>query len=122
VAESMAERIARHPSSDERIRLVTAAMLRRLRLLLHDLRRTSYLAKAQLADERHELSRSVSDLQDLLDARVADVLGQLAQLHRTVVLRDTASLERVVAAVEDLVYELEAEQEVERLLSSAEQD
>ena len=122
VAESMADRIARHPSSDERVRSATAAMLRRLRRLLDDLRRTSYLTKAQLADERHEVSRSVSDLQDLLDARVADVLGQLAQLHHTVVLRDTASLERVVGAVEELVCELEAEQEVERFLSSAEKE
>ena len=122
VAESMAERIVRHPASDERVRAATAAMLRRLRRLLDDLRRTGYLARAQLADERHELSRSVSDLQDLLDARVADVLGQLAQLHRTVVLRDSASLDRVVEAVEELVHELEAEQEVERLLTSAENE
>ena len=122
VAESMADRIVRHPGSDERVRSATAAMLRRLRRLLDDLRRTGYLAKAQVADERHELSRSVSDLQDLLDARVADVLGQLAQLHSTVVLRDTASLERVVASVEELVRELEAEHEVERLLSSAENE
>lgn len=122
VAESMVERIVRHPASDARVRAATSAMLRRLRRLLDDLRRTSYLAKAQLADERHELSRSVSDLQDLLDARVADVLAQLAHLHRTVVLRDTASLERVVGAVEDLVLELEAEHEVERLLSSAENE
>jgi hypothetical protein len=122
VAESMVERIVRHPASDERVRSATSAMLRRLRRLLDDLQRTRYLAKAQLADERHDLSRSVSDLQDLLDARVADVLAQLAQLHRTVVLRDTASLERVVGAVEDLVHELEGEQEVERLLSSAENE
>lgn len=122
VAESMVDRIVRHPASDERVRSATSASLRRLRRLLDDLQRTSYLAKAQLADERHELSRSVSDLQDLLDARVADVLAQLAHLHRTVVLRDTASLDRVVGAVEDLVYELEAEHEVERLLSSAENE
>lgn len=122
VAESMADRIVRHPSSDARVRVAASAMLGRLRRLLDDLRRTSYLAKAQLADERYDVSRSVSDLQDLLDARVADVLGQLAQLHRTVVLRDTAALEGVVSAVEELVRELEAEQEVERLLSSAEQE
>jgi hypothetical protein len=122
VAESMVDRIVRHPASGERVRSATSAMLRRLRRLLDDLQRTRYLARAQLADERHELSRSVSDLQDLLDARVADVLAQLAHLHRTVVLRDTASLERVVGAVEDLVHELEAEHEVERLLSSAESE
>ncbi len=94
----------------------------RLRRLVHDLGGTNYLAHAHLAGERQDLSRSVSDLQDILDARVAEVLGQLAQLHRTVVLRDTASLEGVLAEVEHLVRKLEAEQEVERLLSRAEQE
>jgi len=36
------------------------------------------------------------------------------------VLRDAASLERVMARVEELVHELEAEREVERLLKDAE--
>ena len=122
VAESMADRILRHPSASDRVRSATMAMIKRLRRLLDDLRRTTYLAKAHQRDDRDELGRSISDLQDLLDARVADVLSQLAQLHRTVVLRDTESLERVVGAVEDLTRELEAEQEVERLLSNAEQE
>jgi hypothetical protein len=120
VAESMADRILRHPASDERIRSVTEALVRRLRRLLDDLSRTRYLGRAHTTGDRDDLGRSMSDLQDILDARVADVLGQLAQLHRTVVLRDTASLERVVSAVETMVRELEAEREVERLLSNAE--
>jgi hypothetical protein len=107
VAEAMADRILRHPSADDRIRSATTAMVKRLRRLLDDLRRTVYLARAHQADERHDLGRSASDLQDLLDARVADVLSQL---------------DRVVGAVEDLIGELEAEQEVERLLSNAEQE
>lgn len=122
VAESMADRILRHPTSDERMRSAASAMLRRLRRLLDDLRRTSYLTSAAVVDEREEWSRSVSDLHDLLDARVADVLAQLARLHRTVVLRDTASIDRVLSDTEDLVRELEAEKEVERLLSSAEHE
>ncbi len=122
VAESMADRIIRHPSSDDRVRSATAAMVRRLRRVLDDLIRTSYLAKARVADERHEVSRSVSDLQDLLDARAGDILGQLAQLHGSVVLRDTASLDRVLAEVEELVRDLEAEREVDRLLSDAERE
>jgi len=122
VAESMADRVMRHPSVDERTRLATGAMVWRLRRLLHDLGRVSYLTHTQFVDDRLDPSRSISDLQDLLDARVADILGRLAQLHRTVVLRDTASLERVVTGVEDLVRELEAEREVERLLSSAERE
>lgn len=122
VAESMADRIMRHPSVDERTRAATRAMILRLRRLLHDLRRLDHLTRTRLADERHGTSRSVSDLQDLLDARAGDILGRLAQLHRTVVLRDSASLDRVVTALEDLARELEAEREVERLLSRAEQE
>lgn len=122
VAESMADRIMRHPSVDERIRSATRAMILRLRRLLHDLRRLDHLTKTRLADDRREASRSISDLQDLLDARAGDILSQLAQLHRTVVLRDSASLDRVVTAVEDLARELEAEREVDLLLTRAEQE
>lgn len=122
VAESMAERVLRHPSVDERIRGATRALLNRLHRMLRDLRRVEYLTQARVTQNRGEASRSVSDLQDLLDARVAEILGQIAELHRTVVLRDAASLERVVTDVEDLLRELEAEKEVERLLSDAERD
>ena len=122
VAEAMAHRICRHPSADARVRSATLAMINRLRRLLDDLRRTTYLARAHQSEGRSDLGRSISDLHDVLDARVADVLSQIAQLHRTVVLRDTESLERVVGAVEDLTRELEAEHEVERLLSSAERE
>jgi len=122
VAESMAERIARHPASDEHIRAVVDALVRRLRRLLDDLGRTTYLTHAQVASDHQEASRSMSDLQDLLDAKVAELLGELARLHRTVVMRDTASLDRVVRAAEDLMRDLEAEREVERLLSRAERE
>jgi hypothetical protein len=118
----MAERIMRHPSSSEHIRTVVRAVLRRLKRLLDDLRRTNYLASAQVASDQQEASRSVSDLQDLLDARVAELLGELARLHQAVVMRDTASLDRVVKAAEDLVHDLEAERDVERLLSQAERE
>jgi hypothetical protein len=120
VAESMADRILRHPSADQRVRDATNGLLRRLHRLLRDLGRVEYLTHARIAMDRGDTARSMSDLQDLLDARVAEALGQIASLHRTVVLRDEASLERVVAGVEDLVLELEAEKEVERLLSDAE--
>lgn len=122
VAESMAHRIMRHPGVDDRTRKVTRTMVVRLRRLLHDLRRLDHLTETQIADRRRDASRSISDLQDLLDARAGDVLGQLAQLHRTVVLRDSSALDGAVSALEDLARELEAEREVERLLSRAEQD
>jgi hypothetical protein len=120
VAESMADRIVRHPSVEPRVRTATAALLHRLRRLLSDIRRVEYLAQARLTMGRGEDSRSISDLQDHLDARIAEVLGQLASLHSTVVLRDAGSLGRVVEEVEDLVRALEAAQDVERLLLDAE--
>lgn len=122
VAESMAHRIMRHPGVDDRTRSVTRSMVMRLRRLLHDLRRLEHLTATQVADRRRDADRSVSDLQDLLDARAGDILGRLAHLHRTVVLRDSAALDGVVSAMEDLARELEAEREVERLLSRAERE
>jgi len=120
VAESMAERVLRHPSVDERVRGVTRALIRRLERLLDDLRRVEWLARSGTALDEGSRARSISDLQDLLDARVANLIGQLAELHRTVVLRDASALERAMGNVEDLLHELEAEREVERLLSDAE--
>jgi hypothetical protein len=61
------------------------------------------------------------DLQDVLHARVASILAQLAELHRTVVLRDAAATERALASVQELLADLEAETEVERLLADAEE-
>lgn len=120
VAESMAERVLRHPSVDERVRSVTRALIRRLERLLDDLRRVEWLARTGGALDEGSSARSISDLQDLLDARVANLIGQLAELHRTVVLRDASALERAMGNVEDLLHELEAEREVERLLTDAE--
>jgi len=94
--------------------------VRRLQRLLQVLRRVEYLAQARVTMDRSADSRSISDLQDLLDARIAEVLGQLAALHHTVVLRDERALAQAVSDVEELVRELEAEREVERLLASAE--
>ena len=122
VAEAMADRVIRHPSVDTRTRDATRAMIAKLKLILRDLKRVSYLAEARMALDETGTTRSISDLQDLLDARAAEILGQIAELHRTVVLRDAVSLERAVGNVEDLLRELEAEREVERLLVEAERD
>jgi hypothetical protein len=97
-------------------------MIAKLKLVVRDLRRVSYLAEAKITLDEKGTTRSISDLQDLLDARAAEILGQIAELHRTVVLRDAASLERAVGNVEGLLREIEAEREVERLLSEAERD
>lgn len=120
VARSMAERVLRHPSVDDRVRDTTRALVRRLEVLLKDLRRVEWLAEAPSAGEDRARSRSISDLVDILDARVASVLGQIAEIHRTVVLRDAIALERALDSVDDLLHRLEAEREVDRLLAGAE--
>ena len=120
VAESMADRVLRHPSADQRVRDATSSLVTKLRLTIRDLRRVEYMTDARAAMQQGGAARSISDLQDLLDARAAEVLSQIAELHHTVVLRDAVALERVVDAVEDLIHELEAEREVERLISDAE--
>lgn len=122
VAESMAHRIVRHPSVDERTRVSTVAMVNRLKRLVNDARRTTYLIQTQRTNGAPDVSRSISDLQDLLDARAAEVLARLADVHHAVVLRDDASLERVLSGVDRLMVEFGAELEVERLLADAERE
>ena len=119
VAESMAHRIVRHPTVSTDVRQTAEALVHRLQTLLADLRRIEWLVQSTSLD-RSGAQRSFSDLQDVLDARAANVVAQLAELHRTVVLRDAAAIERAVASVRDLLASLEAEDEVERLLSEAE--
>ena len=122
VAESMAERILRHPSADERARTNARDLVRRLRVLLRDLDRVRWLAESRASFGGDPGSRSISDLQDLLDARVADIIHRIAELHSTVIMRDLVALERVTAEAEELLLDLEAEREVERLLSEAERE
>lgn len=120
VAESMADRVIRHPSVDEGVRERTRMLVRRLKLLLNDLRRIEWLLQTRTVGAGSSNGRSISDLQDVLDARVAGVLAQLSEIHRTVVLRDAAALGRVLESADDLLRELEAEREVDRLLAQAE--
>jgi len=119
VAEAMAHRIVRHPTVSAEVRQTAEALVQRLHVLLADLRRVAWLSQTTSMD-RGPGGRSVSDLQDVLDANAASVVAQLAELHRTVVLRDAAATERAVASVRELLSHLEAEEEVERLLAEAE--
>jgi hypothetical protein len=119
VADAMARRIVRHPTVSPMVRQTAEALVQRLRVLLSDLRRIEWLSRTTSFGEGRS-GRSISDLQDVLDARVASILAQLAELHRTVVLRDAVATERAVASVRELLATLEAEDEVERLLADAE--
>ncbi|MCG6958160.1 MAG: hypothetical protein LJF04_19395 [Gemmatimonadetes bacterium] len=120
VAEAMAHRIVRHPAVTQDVRRTAEELVERLQILLTDLRRVEWLARSMTMDDDRR-TRSISDLQDVLDARVASILAQLAELHRTVVLRDAAATERALASVQELLADLEAETEVERLLADAEE-
>lgn len=120
VARSMAERVLRHPSVEERVRATIRALVNRLEVVLKDLRRVEWLMEGPSRPADRHRTRSISDLMDVLDARVASILGQIAEIHRTVVLRDALALERALDSVDDLLRDLEAEQEVDRLLAGAE--
>ena len=120
VAEAMADRVLRHPSVDDRAREQARLLVRRLKLLLGDLRRVEWLVQTGGEPDERFGGRSLSDLRDVLDARLAGILGRLTDLHRTVVLRDAEALEHAIDATDRLLAELEAEREVERLLSEAE--
>lgn len=120
VARSMAERVLRHPSVEERVRETTRALVHRLDVVLKDLRRVEWLMEGPSRPADRHRTRAISDLLDVLDARVASILGQIAEIHRTVVLRDALALERALDSVDDLLLDLEAEQEVDRLLAGAE--
>jgi len=121
VSEAMARRIVRHPTVSLEVRQTAEALVARLQVLLNDLRRVEWLARSTSLERRGSL-RSVSDLQDVLDARVASIVAQLAELHRTVVLRDAVATEVAVVRVRELLATLEAEDEVDRLLADAERD
>lgn len=120
VAESMAYRILQHPAVGANVRQTTEALVRQLRLVLADLRRVEWLGQTNAMDQSRR-GRPISDLQDVLDARAAGIVAQLAELHRTVVLRDADATRRVMGTVQALLAELEAEEEVERFLADTEE-
>jgi hypothetical protein len=120
VADAMAARIIRHPAVAPDVHRTAEDLLHRLQLLLADLRRVEWLGRTTSMEGGRHI-RSISDLQDVLDARVASMLAQLAELHRTVVLRDAVATERALASVQELLASLEVEEEVDRLLADAEE-
>lgn len=121
VAEAMVQRNVRHPTVPASVRQTAEALVSRLQTLLTDLRRVEWLARTTSISGSPRIP-SVSDLESVLDTRVASILAQLAELHRTVVLRDAEAIERAAANVRQLLMDLEAEEEVERLLADAERD
>lgn len=121
VADAMVQRIVRHPTVPVSVRQTAEALVSRLQTLLTDLRRVEWLARTTSISGSPRIA-SVSDLESVLDTRVASILAQLAELHRTVVLRDAEAIERAAGNVRQLLMDLEAEEEVERLLADAERD
>lgn len=122
VAESMAERVLRHPTVEDRVRVTVRELIRRIRILLRDLRRVDWLGQTRSIQNERSRARSIADLHDILDARIASILGTLAEIHRTVVLHDAIALDRAMEGVEELLRTLEAEREVDRLLAQADRD
>ena len=118
VAETMASRILQHPESRPNVDHVVASLLERLRQGARDQRIIEVMSGAK-DDWPPNLPgpRSLSDLQDYLEARTGRLLGTLADVHAAVVRRDSDAVSGVLAEATEVLAELEAAIEVERLLS-----
>ena len=117
VAEAMGARILGHPAVDAATGRAVAQLLERLRQAARDQRTLSIM---QRADESWPSTapgpRTLSDLNDYLEARAGRLLGALAEIHSAVVKRDSEGVERVLEEANQILAEVEASNEVDRLL------
>ncbi len=121
VAEEMAKRILNHPGIDESVARVTSELVGHLHVTQRDLRTVQLLQEAsQAGGNRGAGTRGLSDVIDFLEARTGQLISGLSDLHGAVILRDAEALGRVKREVENVVHELSAQQEVERLLGRRE--
>lgn len=116
-AGKMARRIARHPAADDELRRLTTDLVGALRRTTRDQR----LVELALESRRGGDSRgSLSDSLDYLEARAARLLGSLSDIHGAVVKRDSQAVERVLGDAARTLAELEALEEVDRMLGEGE--
>ena len=117
VAETMGSRILQHPGITPATNQVVVSLLKRLREGTRDQRLLEVMHEAE---GRWPSSvpgpRSLSDLADYLEARVGRLLGALAEVHGAVVKRDADEVAKVLEDANQVLVELEASIEVDRLL------
>ena len=116
-AQNMVARITQHPDTDEATRRVAEDVFRHLVTTTRDQRLVEVAMQARTDSSLDDSSsRSLSDVLDHLEGRAAKLLGALAEMHGAVVGRDGAEAARVLRGAADVLAQLDAVNEVERLL------
>jgi hypothetical protein len=117
VAEEMARRVSGHPTADNPVKQAAADLLLAIRRTAQD-RRTIQLLQRSGAWDGHDDTpeRTLSDVLDFISGREGELLASLERLHRAVVQRDAAAAEEIGTEARGLLTQLEAEEEVEKLL------
>jgi hypothetical protein len=117
VAEEMTRRIVGHPQSDPAVRQVASELLASIRRTAQDRRTIRLLQQSGAWSDAGMHERTLSDVLDFVSGREGELLASLEKLHRAVVRRDSSAAEELSLEARDLLTQLEAEEEVERLLN-----
>lgn len=120
VAEEMAQRVAGHPQADAVVRQVASELLISIRRTAQDRRTIRLLQQSGAWNRENARERTLSDVLDHVSGREGELLGSLERLHRAVVKRDASAAEELSSEARGLLAQMEAEEEVERLLRGEE--
>jgi hypothetical protein len=116
VAEEMAQRVAGHPEADRTVRQVASELLSSIRRTAQDRRTIRLLQQSGAWNREDGRERTLSDVLDYISGREGELLASLEKLHRAVVKRDASAAEELSSEARKLLAQLEAEEEVDRLL------
>ncbi len=120
-ADRMGRRIARHPGATEEMRQIAADLLSALRQTTRDQRLVEVMLDARRASGDAADTASLADAQDYVEARAGRLLGALADLHSGVVKRDAKEVSTVLTEAAEILAELGALEEVDRLLANGDE-
>lgn len=115
-AEAMASRLLDGPALEESEREVVRRLLESMRRDTRDLR-VAEAARGGVSGSAGSEERALSDLIDTLEARATRVPGALAEIHSAAVRRERTHVESLLREAEDLLIQVEAREEVTRLLA-----
>ena len=120
VAEEMTQRVVGYPSADPNVRQVASDLLATIRQTAQDRRTIRLLQRSGALNDLDTKERTLSDVLDFISTREGELLASLEKLHTAVVRRDATAAEELSSEARELLAQLEAEVEVERLLRGEE--
>ena len=121
-AERMGKRILRHPSASGEMQQLASDLVVALRQTTGDQRIIEVLLESRADASRDvTLQASLRDSLDYLEARAGRLLGALAEVHSAVVKRDADQVGKVLREAGEVLAELDAQTEIDRLLGGGEE-